>query len=275
MIGIIGAGLMGKSIALELAYQGHEVKIMSADRHLNDEELKLEFGKTIARMKVENEEEIYGKVNIAHKYEDFSSCDIIIEALKEDIVTKRVHIAELVQVVKNSCIFCSNTSSLSIAEIYHDLVNYERVMGVHFFNPPYIMKLVELSTLDETTQDTIDSVVNFVKSINKESVFVKNTSGFVVNRLLIPFINEAAHLLDKKIATMEDIDKAMMLGANHPIGPFKLADLIGIDVILAILNTFNENGANLEVSSVFQKMINDKRLGRKTNIGFYDYTKKR
>lgn len=275
MIGIIGAGLMGKSIALEVAHQGYDVKIMSAERHLNDEALKTELSKTVARMKVESEQTLYDRISIAHHYEDFQTCDIIIEALKEDITIKRHHLFELSRTVKDSCIFCSNTSSLSINEIYDGLIPQERVMGMHFFNPPYIMKLVELSTLEKTSSITIEAIVQFALSIKKEPVFVKNSPGFVVNRLLIPFINEAAHLLERHVASMEDIDRAMILGANHPIGPFKLADLIGIDVILAILKTFNNHHANIDISPIFENMIRENKLGRKTKIGFYDYSEKR
>ncbi len=275
MVGILGAGLMGKSIAVEIAKHGIDVKLLSAQRHLSASQLKEEIEKIVSRMKVVNPEEVFSHIQIASDYKEFEGCDLIIEALKEDLVVKRTTLKELISSISSNCVFSSNTSSLSINDIFKDIIPLENVLGTHFFNPPHVMKLVELSTLDQTSSNTINFALNFIKGIDKEAIFVKNSPGFVVNKLLIPFINEAAVLLEEKIASAEDIDKAMLLGANHPIGPLKLADLIGIDVVVAILKTFQKNNPQLKISPLLEKMVLENKLGRKTKIGFYDYVEKR
>lgn len=272
MIGIIGSGLMGKSIAIEFAKSGREVLVFSAQRHLSDENLKLEIQSILSRSKIENTDSILQYIKIAHNESDFSDCDLIIEALKENLELKRDILSRFSQYLKKDTLFCSNTSSLSLEEIFKGIYDLKKVLGLHFFNPPSIMKLVEISILETTDNDTIQSIRNLIHEIGKEPVIVHNSPGFIVNKLLIPYINEATKLLESGIASMEDIDKAMVLGANHPIGPFKLADLIGIDVIYAILNTFIDKGQKINIAQTIIDKVNENKLGRKTKIGFYDYS---
>jgi len=275
MIGILGSGTMGKSIAIEIAKSGKDVLVYSAQRHLTDENLKEELTNVIIRSKIENVESVLSKIRIGHTETDFSDCDFIIEALKEDLSLKREIISHVSKSTKSDVIYCSNTSSLSLNDIFQGICNLSNVIGLHFFNPPSIMKLIEISFLPETSSETIDFAVNFTKDIGKDPILVKNSPGFVVNKLLIPYINEAVKILESGIAKMEDIDKAMMLGANHPIGPFKLADLIGLDVVYAILETFIHNGSNIIIADTIRLMLNENKLGRKTKIGFYDYSVKK
>jgi 3-hydroxybutyryl-CoA dehydrogenase len=272
MIGIIGSGAMGKSIAIEFAKSGRKVLIYSAQRHLSDEKLKEELSNVIVRSKIEDAEYVFNLIKIAHYEEEFSNCEIIIEALSEDLDLKRNILSKIAVHLKENTLFCSNTSSLSLEEIFHGIFKLENVIGLHFFNPPSVMRLVEIAILPITSQQTIENAKSLMINIGKDPVIVKNSPGFIVNKLLIPYINEAVKILESGIAKMEDIDKAMMLGANHPIGPFRLADLIGIDVVNAILNTFIEKGTDIVIATTLIEMLQNNKLGRKTKIGFYDYT---
>ena len=158
-------------------------------------------------------------------------------------------------------------------EIFKDLVDFQFVCGLHFFNPVNIMRLVEISYLEKTATSTVEFAKSFTKSLEKEYILVKDSPGFIVNRLLIPMINEAAKIFDEGIASIEDIDKAMKFGANHPLGPLKLSDLIGNDITLNILKSL-ENKLNIEISESIKNKVLLKELGRKTKKGFYDYNLK-
>lgn len=275
MIGILGSGLMGKSIAIEFAKINREVIIYSAERHLRDDDLKNELIKIIKRSKIEEYEKILDKITIGHIPADFSKCDIIIETLKENLEIKRKIIKAFSSKIENHTIFCTNTSSLSVKEIFSEIIDLKYVMGLHFFNPVSIMKLVEVTFLENNSNEIRETILNLINEIGKSPVVVKDSSGFVVNKLLIPYINEAAKLLEQGIAKPEDIDSAMMLGANHPIGPLKLADLIGLDIIYNILLSFNDKGLNIQISKLIIEMVEENKLGRKTKIGFYDYSLKK
>ncbi|MFG6496239.1 3-hydroxyacyl-CoA dehydrogenase family protein [Fictibacillus sp. UD] len=272
MIAVIGSGTMGKGIAIELARNDLDVLLISIGRNLEATELKTEILKVAERFKVENVEEVAGRIGIADNFEQLRHCNLIIEAMAEDLTLKREIIQKACMYTGTlSTIFATNTSSLSIASIFEGIVPLQKVVGLHFFNPVQVMKLVEISYLEETEDIVISYVKKLVTTINKEYVLVKNSPGFIVNRLLIPMINEAVKIVEEGIATPEDVDNAMKLGANFPIGPLKLSDLIGNDITLSILKEFQSSTTNLHISGILEELVTERKLGRKTKEGFYSY----
>lgn len=271
MIAVIGSGAMGKGIAIELARNDINVLLVSIGRNLGDYEIKTEIKKVAERYKVENVEEIR-KIKTANDFKQLSQCNLVIEALAEDLTYKREIMEEVSKHIDTlSTIFATNTSSLSVASIFEGIVPLAKVVGLHFFNPVQVMKLVEISYLEETEEDVVSYVKGLVTSINKDYVLVKNSPGFIVNRLLIPMINEAAKIVEEGIATPEDVDNAMKLGANFPIGPLKLSDLIGNDITLSILKELKRSSSNIQISRILEELVTERKLGRKTKKGFYIY----
>ena len=200
-------------------------------------------------------------------------CDLVVEAAIENMKIKKEIFAELDNICKPETILASNTSSLSITEVASATSRPEKVIGMHFFNPAPVMKLVEIIRGMATSQETFDTVKELSLAIAKEPVEVAEAPGFVVNRILIPMINEASFILQEGIASVEDIDTAMKFGANHPMGPLALGDLIGLDVCLAIMDVlYNETGdTKYRASSTLRKYVRAGWLGRKTGRGFYNY----
>lgn len=199
------------------------------------------------------------------------NADLLVEAVSENLEIKQAVFKELDRICGPQCIFTTNTSSLPIQVIGAELSR--PLVGMHFFNPAPVMKLVEVIVTDKVPQETIDVVMKVAMDIGKIPVEVREAPGFVVNRVLIPMINEAVGIYSEGIASVEDIDTAMKLGANHPMGPLALGDLIGLDVVLAILNVMlKETGDNRYLPQpMLKKMVREKKLGKKTGQGFYQY----
>ena len=277
-IGIIGAGTMGAGIAQAFAQtEGFTIALCDINNEFaanGKKKIAKGFEKRVAKGKMEQAEAdtILSRITTGTK-EICADCDLVIEAAIENMEIKKQTFKELDEICKPEAIFATNTSSLSITEIGAGLKR--PMIGMHFFNPAPVMKLVEIIAGLHTPADIVEKIKKVSEDIGKVPVQVEEAPGFVVNRILIPMINEAVGIYAEGIASVEGIDAAMKLGANHPIGPLALGDLIGLDVCLAIMDVlYHETGdSKYRAHTLLRKMVRGKQLGQKTGKGFYDYTK--
>ena len=277
-VGIIGAGTMGAGIAQAFAQtEGFTVTLCDINNEFaanGKNKIAKGFEKRIAKGKMEQAEAdaILARITTGTK-EICADCDLIIEAAIENMEIKKQTFKELDEICKADAIFATNTSSLSITEIGAGLKR--PMIGMHFFNPAPVMKLVEIIAGLHTPTEIVEKIKKVSEDIGKVPVQVEEAPGFVVNRILIPMINEAVGIYADGVASVEGIDAAMKLGANHPIGPLALGDLIGLDVCLAIMDVlYHETGdSKYRAHTLLRKMVRGKQLGQKTGKGFYDYTK--
>ena len=279
-VGVIGKGIMGNGIIQVLAASGYKVLIIGGRNPAapgSSAVIKKAFDKMVAKGRMTEEAEAAAMANIieATCLEDAAMCDMVIEVISENLALKKDLYARLQTVCKPETIFASNTSSLSLTEMACMTDRPDKFIGMHFFNPVPAMKLVEIIRSLTTSDETYKAVYDLTLGLNKTPVEVKDNPGFVVNRILIPMINEAAFVLQEGVASAEDIDTAMKLGCNHPMGPLALGDLIGLDTCLSIMDVLYNNfgDSKYRAAYILRKMVSAGQLGRKSGKGFFDYTK--
>ena len=277
-IGVIGAGTMGSGIAETCLVAGHEVVLIDATEELARKgyeriEKSLSRGVEKGRITPEQKEQMMSRLKYSADYSELRDALVVIEAVTENMDVKKEVLEKVSQAVSKDAMIGSNTSSLSITKMSEAVDEPGRFLGIHFFNPVPVMKLVEIVKGGNTAPETIEKAKLLCEELGKTPVIVKESPGFIVNRLLCPMLNEAAYVLMEGVATAEDIDTAMKLGANHPMGPLALADLIGIDVLYAIMETLADelDEHKYRPCPLLKEMIDKGHLGRKTGQGFYKY----
>jgi len=280
-VAVLGAGTMGLGIAQVFAQTGHDVVLVEFDQAIAEKAIA-RIGKLIAKAIEKGkapegaDKMVTSKIKPTSDYKEVADCDLIVEAVLENMEVKKTVYQQLDAICKPEAILASNTSSLSLTEIAAVTKRPEMLVGMHFFNPAQIMQLVEVIPALQTKPEVVDAIMDLSVKLGKKPIKVKEGPGFVVNRILVPGMNEAAFILQEGLATPADIDTAMRLGAGWPMGPFTLCDLVGVDIALAVCNTlFNETGdPKYRPSTVLKNYVRAGWLGQKTGRGFYEYTKK-
>lgn len=279
-VGVYGAGLMGRGIAQVALEGGYDVVLYNHRTPTLEKGvagIQKGFDRKIAKGKITEEKkaEMLGRLKATTDLNDLANVDIVFEAMIEDMELKKDAFAKLAPIVKPEAIFVSNTSSLSITELATASLRPEKFLGMHFFSPVPAMKLVEIINAYDTSADTIETGKAIAKGFGKEFVTVTDVPMFIANRVMCPMMNEAAILAGENVCSYEDIDKACELGYNLPMGPLKLADAIGIDIMISVMESLYQETADSKYrpAHLYKVLYRAGRLGRKSGKGFYDYTK--
>ena len=277
-VGVVGAGTMGAGIAQVIATSGLQVVLIDATEEFVQRgavRINTELGKSVAKGSItqDDADAAVARITSGTDYALLRECQLVIEAVPETLAIKEPVLTQIAEHVSSDCIIASNTSSLSISDLATFVSEPERVIGMHFFNPVPRMALVEVVAGNDTSSDVIESVLALAKSLGKTPVQSADNAGFIVNRILIPMINEAIQALGDGVASAEDIDTAMKLGAGHPMGPLALGDLIGLDVVLDIMRVLEGGlGEKYSPAPLLVEKVESNRLGRKSGKGFFDYS---
>jgi 3-hydroxybutyryl-CoA dehydrogenase len=281
-VGIVGAGLMGSGIAQACAQSGYDVVLREVDQELLNRGMARITGawsmlKGKGKITAEQEAEYTGRITGTLKLKDVAGCDLVIEAIVENLELKRPVFRELDGLLKPAALIVSNTSSLPIIEMAAVTGRPERIAGLHFFNPAPVMKLVEIVRTIATNDETVATLRGFAESLGKTPIVAKDTGGFVVNFLLIPYMLAAIRMYENGLATKEDIDTGMKLGCGYPMGPFQLLDYVGLDTTLwaaeAIYKDFPDPA--YAPPTLLRRMVAAGHTGMKAGKGFYEYAEKR
>ena len=279
-VGVYGAGLMGRGIAQVALEGGYDVVLYNHRTPTLEKGvagIQKGFDKKIAKGKITEEKkaEMLGRLKATTDLNDLANVDIVFEAMIEDMELKKDAFAKLAPIVKPEAIFVSNTSSLSITELATASLRPDKFLGMHFFSPVPAMKLVEIINAYDTSADTIETGKAIAKGFGKEFVTVTDVPMFIANRVMCPMMNEAAILAGENVCSYEDIDQACELGYNLPMGPLKLADAIGIDIMISVMESLYQETADSKYrpAHLYKVLYRAGRLGRKSGKGFYDYTK--
>ena len=277
-VGVLGAGLMGSGIAEVAAKAGYKTIVREVSEELSRKgraRIDASLARAVEKGKLPaaDRDAATSRLSETTRLEDLAGCDIVIEAIVENLETKNETFAALDRACKPETIFCSNTSSLTITEMSAATTRPDRFAGLHFFNPVPVMKLVEVVRTIATSKETEDTVFAFAKSLGKEPIRANDNSGFVVNRLLVPYLLDAVRALEEGVGTKEDIDRGMELGCGHPMGPLRLLDFVGLDTTYFIAEImFNEyREKRFAPPPLLKRMVLAGRLGKKSGRGFYDY----
>jgi 3-hydroxybutyryl-CoA dehydrogenase len=277
-VGVLGAGLMGSGIAEVAAKAGYETVVREVSQELGKKGLaRIEgsLGKAVEKKKLspEDRDSTRGRLSATTELSALADCDILVEAIVENLELKKTTYAELDRLCKPETIFCSNTSSLTITEMSAATSRADRFAGLHFFNPVPVMKLVEVVRTIATSDETFETVFEFARSLGKEPIRARDNSGFVVNRLLVPYLLDAMRALEEGVGSKEDIDRGMELGCGHPMGPLKLLDFVGLDTTYYIAQImFDEyREKRFAPPPLLKRMVLAGRLGKKSGRGFYEY----
>jgi 3-hydroxybutyryl-CoA dehydrogenase len=277
-VGVIGFGLMGGGIAQVCAVHGYGVTVLDVDDgrvQRGHDAIRSRLERDVARGRMTDDtcNRALDRIGGTTQYEDLAGCDLVIEAALENLDAKREVFKRLGTATGPETILASNTSSLPLSDMAAASGRPDKVIGLHFFNPPYALRLVEVVIPESTSQETVDTAMAFCDTIDRVTVRVKDTPGFIVNRLLVPFIFDAIHLVESGTASAQDVDQACRIGLNHAMGPLATADLIGLDTLLAISEAmFEEYGEpRFKAPTSLRRMVSLGHLGRKTGRGFLTY----
>ncbi|MFQ5607294.1 MAG: 3-hydroxyacyl-CoA dehydrogenase family protein [Candidatus Zixiibacteriota bacterium] len=280
-IGVVGCGLMGRGIAQIAAQTGYTALVHERKQEFFDKGLAAitkSLDKGIARGKLDEEakSKTLANISFAGDLSDFADCDIVIEAVTENIDVKKAVFTELDGVCKQSCIFASNTSSIPISDMATVTNRRDKFVGMHFFNPVPIMKLVEIVRSIDTSEETFQTAIDLGKALGKKTVGAKDTPGFIVNVLLVPYLLDAVRQLENGLASAEEIDAAMVYGCGHPMGPLTLLDFVGLDTTLYIADIMFDEFKSVHYSAppLLRRLVNAGYNGKKAGRGVYDYSGK-
>ena len=277
-VGVLGAGQMGLGIAQAAARAGYDTIMVKAtpgslDAQKGKIEKQLQKDVEKGKLAAADMGALLERLKWTTHLHDLADVDLVVESIVEELAVKREHFSRLDDVVKEDAIFATNTSTLTVAELAAATKRPDKFVGLHFFNPVHAMKLVEVAPAISTTQATVDAAVDFAKALGKVPVVVKDSTGYLVNRLLVPYLVDAIRCLENGLGSAGDIDTAMMNGANHPMGPLALADFIGLDIVFHMTSLLQSeyNEPRFAPPRILRRMVLAGILGRKSGKGFYDY----
>ena len=277
-VGVLGAGTMGNGIAHVFAMHGHSVILVDVNSNILDNAIriiKINLTRQLNKKIISNNtiELTINNIETSDSLESLKSCDLVVEAIKEDLHLKGDTFKKLDLICDKKTILASNTSSISINSLASYTNRADKIIGMHFMNPVPVMKLVEIINGNKTSKITTDMIISLSKKLDKIPMECNDSPGFVSNRILMPMINEAVNCFEEKVASVESIDSIMKLGMGHPMGPLKLADLIGLDVCVFILNVLYDGFKDKKYrpSKLLVEMVKENKLGKKSGEGFYKY----